>query len=326
MVDVDPNKNIQRIVDTLLNDELIYDKGETVGKLRSVKFGDPNSMIKKNDNMPYAYVTTSDAIQATRYGFGVSTNQIINFVSVEYEIVIVAKASDKQLTSQKQLYDLLKNVRNTLQANPKFPTTDRNAPPNTVFWQLLGSVPGSFTEWTEEINYVINDNVVFEGLYYVCIKPNTGNQGDPIFSRSILSDIPYDSETRGELVTSVSLSLFATIGSIGTINSPGLGTIELLSEPPDRDDDAYSRHYDTKRKLAGVAPVGDSHLYFIEIESVTASLDYFRDKKEAREKFQITVTKSTGDIEIYNVHVAVISRGITINSVPTAVITFEIVP
>ena len=325
MVDIDTNKDLQRIVDTMLADELIFDEGKTDEKLRSVKFGDPNAMLKKSEHMPYAYVTTQDAIQATQYGFGVSTNQIINFVSVEYEVVIVAKAQDKSLTSQKQLYELLKNVRNTLVNNPTFTTADRNAPPNTSFWTEIPE-PAIFTEWITNTEYENGDNVNFEGKFYVAVTGHTSDDGDPIFSRSVISDIPYDSETRGELVTSISFTIFATIGTIGKIQTAGLGTIELLSEPPDREDDQYARHYDTFRRLKGVAPLGDSHVYFIEIESTTTSIEFFRAKKFDRKKFEINVTKSSGEIETYNVLVAVISRGITINSVPTAVITFEVVP
>lgn len=328
MVEVDNNKNIQRIVDNIKNTDTLFDNGATTGLLRSVNFGDPSNNVKQAEKqIPYAYVTTSDAIQGSRYGFGVSTNDIINYITMEYHITIVARALTNTVKSQKQLYDLLKDLRNMVESNPTFadPTTN-NSPTNETFWTLLGTEPVSFVEWKVGESFVVTDNVVFQGKFYVCILDNTANDGDPIFSRSIISDVPYDTQTRGQLITSVTLTLAATVGSLGTISSGDLGTIELLSEPPDQDAEGYSRHYDTTTTLVGVAPIGDFHLFFIEIEALDSSIAFFKDKKDDREKFTITITKSSGETEDLNVHVSLIAKGTVINSVPTAVITFEVVP
>ena len=59
MVVIDHTKNIQRIVDVILADTNLYDKGKTAGKLRDVFFGDPENNDKMSaPQLPYLFVTT----------------------------------------------------------------------------------------------------------------------------------------------------------------------------------------------------------------------------------------------------------------------------
>ncbi len=173
-------KNLQRIADTLMADTSVFDGGVTAGKARSIKIYDPNSMVKKSEHMPYIYVTTRDSLQSSRRDLGVTSSESINANNVEYEIVIVAKSNAFTRSSQSQVYDILKNTRKSLEANPKFPDD---------------------------------------------------SDEDPIFTRSVVSEPLWDPETRGKLVTSVSVILLATIGNDFQIEFPDSGlTIDVRSE------------------------------------------------------------------------------------------------
>lgn len=121
MVTVDHNTNIQRIVDVITADTNVTGIGaSTVGLLRSVEFGDPSNQTEQTFPMPYAYVTTASSLQTSSPEIGMSIADNVKSVTVEYQIVIVAHAEDKTETSQKQLYDLIKNMRTLTEGNPTF--------------------------------------------------------------------------------------------------------------------------------------------------------------------------------------------------------------
>lgn len=117
---VDHNKNIQRIVDNIKADSTVFDNGVTTGKLRSVEFGDRDNNQFNQNQMPYAFVTTRSNSQRTSYATGFALINQQNQVTVEYDVVIVAHTKDKTTTSQKQLYDLVKNLHTVLQKEPTF--------------------------------------------------------------------------------------------------------------------------------------------------------------------------------------------------------------
>ena len=51
---------------------------------------------------------------------------------------------------------------------------------------------------------------------------------DPIFQRSIVSEVPWKSETKGQLITAVTLILHATIGTAFEIDITGIGRLPLI--------------------------------------------------------------------------------------------------
>jgi len=120
LVIIDNSKNIQRIIDTIKADTEVFDDGVTVGKLREVIFGDPDNNNKNSiAQKPAVYVTTRNSIQQSSYPYGVETSGNINSKTVQYEIGLLAIAGTTE-SSQKQLYELAKNLRVTLEADPKF--------------------------------------------------------------------------------------------------------------------------------------------------------------------------------------------------------------
>jgi len=109
----------------------------TTGLLRSVQFGDPPNLIDQNFAMPYAYVTTATDLQETAPQIGVSIPDNVKSVTVEYQIVVIAQSRDKQVNSQKQLYDLIKNIRALTEGNPTF--TDPTSGDDSIFVRSIVS-------------------------------------------------------------------------------------------------------------------------------------------------------------------------------------------
>lgn len=271
MVIIDHNKNIQRIVDVILDDTNLYDEGETEGKLRSVKFGDPPAQVDSKFPMPYAYVTTRDAIQVTSYPFGTSIPDNISQVSVQYEVTLIAHARNNTTNSQKQLYELAKNLRNLIQTNPQF-----------------------------------ND-------------PKTSN--DPIFTRSILNEVPWDRETKGQLVTVISFVLLATIGVSSSMDIPGIGEIPLLSIPTNEEGEEWDadRIQDGTRVITGKGDFGNIYAEYETNPTLDAQIRAKFDTEET-----ITITTNSIDRTV-NVYYA--DRNLTspFDSIPRAVLHMEIV-
>ena len=184
MVTIDDNKNIQRIIDVIKADPLVFDNGETDGLLREVNFGDPDNNDKKTiTQKPAVYVTTKNSTQLTSYPFGIANNGNVDDVTIQYDVVLLAVSKIRTDKSQKQLYSLMTNLRNTLTNNARF--TD----------------------------------------------PTSGL--DPVFSRSIINEVPWDSKTKGQLITSITFSIIATIGEGLVISIPGFGDLDLISDSGD---------------------------------------------------------------------------------------------
>jgi hypothetical protein len=118
---VDHVKNIQRIIDRIKNTSSLFDNGITEGKLREVNFGDPNNNDKLSiKQKPALYVTTKNNIQGTRYSFGYQNNNNQSQVTVLYELVLLAVSKNKTEQSQKQIYELVKNIREFINNDPLF--------------------------------------------------------------------------------------------------------------------------------------------------------------------------------------------------------------
>ena len=142
MVIVDHNKNIQRIIDVIKKDTAVFDNGETVGLLREVNFGDPNNNIKNSTiQIPAVYVTTRNSIQQSSYPYGVETSGNINSKTVQYEIVLLTTSKARTETAQKQLYDLSKNLRLTLESDPQFSDPENPGTDEAFTKSIINEVP-----------------------------------------------------------------------------------------------------------------------------------------------------------------------------------------
>lgn len=89
----------------------------------------------------------------------------------------------------------------------------------------------SRTERMEEQLYDIIKNTR-AALEFDPLFSDPADQGeDPVFSRSAISEVNWETDSRGKLTGIVSIILLATIGSEFTITLPTLGLIPLLSQP-----------------------------------------------------------------------------------------------
>ena len=362
MVIVDHNKNIQRIIDEVLLDSNLFDDGATVGKLRKVIFGNPENDKKLAITpKPALYVTTKDSIQNSRYPFGYVFDDNQKQVTVEYELVLVANSTSKTEKSQTQIYDLLKNLRNLAEGNRRFAdTTTNNSPSNVLFWTEIlqwdkttsysvgdlvffegivyranspsvNNQPPS-ASWDAQISaiwmisdvYSVDNIVVHGGRFYNCIQANTGNDGDPVFARSIINDVRWDSETRGKLTTSISVTLLATIGESFIASFPGIGNILLLSKPNAPQGIVYTDDREQRPTPNRVITEnGDFGSLFVEYESTVPLDDAFRLKFGEEE--DVIITSATGS-KTYHVQYIDINPTAQFDSIERTVLHMEIIP
>ena len=224
---------------------------------------------------PAIYVTTKDSIQNSRYNFGYVTADNQAQVSVEYELVIVASSKIKTVNSQKQLYDILKNLREMVTTDPRF-----SDPAN----------PGT----------------------------------DFVFSRSIINGVKWDSDSKGKLITSVIVTLLATIGSAFTANFPGIGDVILLSKPNAPEGIVFSDNREQKPTPNRVITEnGDFGALNVEYESTVALDDAFRAKFGLEE--DVTITTASG-AHVYHVQYIDINPTAQFDAIERTVLHMEIIP
>jgi len=142
LVIVDNTKNIQRIIDRIKDDSTVFDNGVTKGLLREVNFGDPDNNNKNSiKQKPAVYVTTRNSIQQSSYPYGTETNGNVNSKTVQYEIVLLAVSKQDTTRSQKQLYELAKNLRVTLEADPKYSDPENPGADQIFTKSIINEVP-----------------------------------------------------------------------------------------------------------------------------------------------------------------------------------------
>jgi len=266
-----------KFIDVIKADPLVFDNGETDGLLRAVNFGDPNENIKQaQTQIPYAYVTTASDLQETSPQIGVSIPDNVKSVTVEYQIVVVAQARDRQVNSQKQLYDLIKNMRAMTENDPLF------------------SDPAS---------------------------PGT----DPIFVRSIISNVNWDEQTRGKLITVITMTLLATIGALFFLTVPGIADpIPLISKPLDRDIDNVEDILDDTIILKDTAVIKSKRTILAEFESTSAIISTLRTIKDTRDSDSFTITSPTG-VEIVTAYVTQLASSTGFSDMETSTIQLDVV-
>jgi len=278
MVTVDHNKNIQRIIDNVEADTSLFDFGATVGKLREVNFGDPEQNKDKGiDQIPALYVTTKKSIQNTRYSFGYLNANNQNQVTIEYEMVVLAESKETSERSQKQIYELVKNIQNFVNSDPTF------------------AIP--------------------------ITQPNPGT--DPIFTRCVISSINWKPETKGKLITVVSFTLLATIGTAYLANFPDIGDVILLSKPNAPEGIIFSENREQQNPNRVLTENGDFGALFVEYESTVALDNQFRAKFGDEE--DVTITTASG-ARVYHIQYIEINPTADFDQIERTILHMEIIP
>lgn len=117
---------------------------------------------------------------------------------------------------------------------------------------------------------------------------------DPIFSRSIVNETSWDTKLKGQLITSVTFTISATIGQSLIITIPGIGDLDILSDTGDdgrnnreiSNDEGNTKR--TKGEFVGVR--------FFEYEYDTGTFNDLEDLIEADNTLDLTLQYPSGDI------------------------------
>lgn len=142
------------------------------------------------------------------------------------------------------------NDKISIKQKPAVYVTTRNSIQKTSYpYGIVGS--GTINSKTVEYEIVLlavskeKTEKSQKQLYSLLVNLRTTLEADPtysdpenpgvdkIFSRSIINEVPWDNTTKGQLITSITLILIATIGETSLINIPGIGDLTLLSDTGD---------------------------------------------------------------------------------------------
>jgi len=126
---------------------------------------------------------------------------------------------------------------------------------------------------------------------------------DPIFTRSIVNQIPWDRQSKGQLITSISYILSATIGANFSIDFPGIGNVILLSKPNAPEGVIFSENRLQADPNRVITPNGDFGACFAEYESTPELDEAFRNKFGTQETITINSGSSSRDVQIIYIEI-----------------------
>ncbi len=116
---------------------------------------------------------------------------------------------------------------------------------------------------------------------------------DEIFTRSVINEVPWDNTTKGQLITSITLILIATIGQTSLINIPGFGDLSLLSDTGDEGRNSTGVQNDMgDTKISKGANVGTR---FFEYEYDTTTYESLESLINADNELSMTLKYPGGD-------------------------------
>lgn len=104
------------------------------------------------------------------------------------------------------------------------------------------------------------------------------DEEDPIFSRSIINNVTWDSKTRGQLITSITLTLLATIGTAFSVTFPDIGNVILLSKPNNPEGIIFSENRTQEKINRVLTENGNFGSLSVEYESTNELDEQFRNK------------------------------------------------
>lgn len=147
---------------------------------------------------------------------------------------------------------------------------------------------------------------------------------DPVFSRSVVNQVPWGKENKGQLITSISYVLTATVGIAFLANFPGIGDVILLSKPNAPEGIVFSDDREQKPTPNRVVTEnGDFGSLNVEYESTVALDDAFRAKKGLEE--DVTITTASGS-HVYHIEYIDINPTASWDSIERTILHMEIIP
>lgn len=146
---------------------------------------------------------------------------------------------------------------------------------------------------------------------------------DPVFSRSIVNQVPWDKENKGQLVTSITYVLTATIGIAYSANFPTIGDVILLSKPNAPEGIVFSDDREQTFPNRVLTENGDFGSLDVEYESTVALDDSFRAKFGVEE--DITISTASGN-KVYHIKYISINPTAQFDSIERTILHMEIIP
>ena len=153
-------------------------------------------------------------------------------------------------------------------------------------------------------------------------KPVTND--DPVFSRSVITDIPYEESTRGKLLISVSIILLATIGEAFSLDIAGFTDIPLIGKPIEREIEITENIFDTNRKRKGTSPISEIHSFFAVMQYDETQLAAFRTRKRARDVISITLNRPSST-DSFDGKITEVLNGADFDQIELVTIRIEII-
>jgi len=148
---------------------------------------------------------------------------------------------------------------------------------------------------------------------------------DPIFIRSILNNVSWEEQTRGQLITVITMTLLATIGALFFLSIPGItDPIPLISKPVDRDIDSIEDILDDTLTLKDTAPIKSKRTILAEFESTSTVTSTLRTIKDNRESDSFTITSPTG-VEIVTAYVTQLASSTGFSDMETSIIQLDVI-
>lgn len=146
---------------------------------------------------------------------------------------------------------------------------------------------------------------------------------DPVFSRSVVNQIPWGKENKGQLITSITYVLTATIGIGFLANFPSIGDVTLLSKPNALEGIVFTDDREQTFPNRVITENGDFGSLDLEYESTVALDDSFRAKFGVEE--DITITTASG-AKIYHIKYISINPTAQFDSIERTILHLEIIP
>ncbi len=211
------------------------------------------------------------------------------------QILFGVRPNDQALDESMKPY-IYCTTRNSLQNTRRdfgFSTSDSNEPITTEYEINVIADSRSRTERMEEQLYDIIKNIR-TALEFDPLFSDPDDQGtDPIFSRSVISEVNWETDSRGKLTGIVSIILLATIGQTLVITIPGFGDLSILSDTGDEGRNSTGVENDEgDSKISKGANVGSR---FFEYEYDTTTYQLIETLINADNELALTLKYSSGD-------------------------------
>jgi hypothetical protein len=202
--------------------------------------------------------------------------------------------------------------------------SSQNARQLTVEYELviISKSNAKSVEAQKQMNDIIKNLTTLIEIDPLFTSPITGL--DPIFSRSVISDIPNDEATRGQLINRTSIILLATIGTSFALDIAGFTDIPLISKPIEREIENTENIFDTARIRKNTAPISETHSLFAEMEYDETLITAIRTAKRERTTIPITLKRPSSS-SLFNGRIVEISNGAQFDQIETFTIRFEVI-